>query len=168
MPKRRVWEDYPFYIPLLREILNLSIIGVGVLILVRLGSGFVLFYLLYVLFVIFLLTKLRCTRCYHHGRLCSTGFGKLAGLLYPKDTKHCFVEGLVYNLFLFLIPLIPLVAIIFLLVEDFTCLELGYLLVLLFLMAATVVEHLMLGCQHCHELEGCLTRWFFLRRRDCA
>ncbi|MDI6892222.1 MAG: hypothetical protein QMD08_04430 [Actinomycetota bacterium] len=168
MLKRKVWEDYPIYVPLLREILNLSIIGVGVLILMRLGSGLVLFYVLYVLFVVFLLTKLRCTRCYHHGRLCSTGFGKLAGFLYPRDTKHRFVEGLAYNFLLFLVPLIPLVAVIFLLIEDFTYLGLGYLLVLLLLMAATLAEHLILGCLHCHELEGCLTRRFFLRRRDCA
>lgn len=152
------YESYPFYTPLIRTILNLSVVIIGVIILFReLGLIAVIAYLSYITLVAFYMTKVRCTRCYYHKKLCSTGFSLLSSI-YKKDLKHKFVEGQVNNLFLLFVPLIPLISLLIKLFLDFSWTRVYLLLILIAQVFMTLFEHLILGCTNCYERDRCITR----------
>lgn len=152
------YEIYPFHTPLTRTVLNLCVVAVGILILFReFGIFAVLAYLLYLIFVVFYMTKVRCTRCYYHKRLCSTGFGKISSL-YKKDSKHRFTEGQANNIFLAFVVLIPLILLLMRLILDFNWTRVYLLLILLVVVFVTLFEHLILGCTHCYERNHCITK----------
>ncbi|MEW6380906.1 MAG: hypothetical protein AB1611_15035 [bacterium] len=153
-------ENYPIYVPILRNMFNLSLLGLGLWILGGLHYSLALLYGFYCLAAAtMIMPALRCTRCYYHGRRCSTGFGLLAGLLYRKDTCHAFTEGIWHNVFLLPIGLFPLGGaawrIIF--IRDSASLWLGSGLVLV--ITGLLTEHACLGCRSCKELAGCPARW---------
>ena len=155
----KIYEgDYPFYTPFLRTILNIIVFLIGsYIIFSEFGLLAYTVYLAYCLIVFFYLMSNRCVRCHYHGKLCSTGIGKVSGI-YKKDTVNEFVKDQWQNIFLFLVPFIPFVALLVLTILEFTGLRLFLLLLLFGVVLLTLLEHLTLGCTHCYEGYHCITK----------
>jgi len=153
-------ENYPIHVPLLRNLFNVSLLTIGLWILGGIHSGLALLYGLYCLAAAtIIMPALRCTRCFYHGRRCSTGFGLLAGLFYRKDSCHSFTDGIWHNVFLLPIGLFPVGGALWrvLFWRDGLSLWLSFGLVLI--IAGLLTEHATLGCRSCRELAGCPARW---------
>ncbi len=161
----KIYEgDYPFYTPFLRTILNIFVFLIGsYIIFSEFGLLAYAAYLAYCLIAFFYLMSNRCARCYYHGKLCSTGIGKVAGI-YKKDTVNKFVKGQWQNIFLFLVPFIPFVTLIVLIILKFTWHRLFLLLLLFGVVSLTLLEHLTLGCTHCYEGHHCITHYVVNRK----
>ncbi|MEW5800868.1 MAG: hypothetical protein AB1847_02075 [bacterium] len=154
------FENYPFYIPFLRNLFNLGLLTIGIWTLGGIHPWLAILYGLYCLAAATLIMPgLRCTRCFYHGRRCSTGFGLVAGLIYRKDTRHTFTDGIWHNVFLLPIGLFPLGGALWRILfwKDSLSLWLGFGLILT--LAGLLTEHANLGCRHCRELAGCPARW---------
>jgi hypothetical protein len=153
-------ENYPVHIPLLRNLFNLSLLCLGLWILGGIHPALAWFYGLYCLAAAtVIMPGLRCTRCIYHGRLCSTGFGLLAGWFYRRDSRHSFTDGVWHNVFLLPIGLLPLSGALWRIFfwRDTLSLWSGFGLVLI--IAGLLSEHATLGCRSCRELAGCPARW---------
>lgn len=153
-------NEYPFFIPFLRNIFNLTLLGLGLIVLGQIHPFFAFFYGGYCLLAaFFLMPKLRCTRCCYHNLRCSTGFGLISGLLYAKDHQHSFTDGIWHNVFLLPIGLIPLSGALWrvLIWRDTQSLWLGLAVVMI--LAGLLTEHANLGCRACQELPGCPARF---------
>ncbi|MDO8886570.1 hypothetical protein [Candidatus Oleimmundimicrobium sp.] len=156
----KIYEgDYPFYTPFLRTILNIIVFLIGAYIIFsEFGMSIFLVYFAYCLIAFFYLMNNRCVRCYYHGKFCSTGIGKVAGI-YKKDTVNKFIKGQWQNIFLFLVPFIPFVTLIVLIIFKFTWHRFFLLLLLFGVVSLTLFEHLTLGCTHCYEGYHCITKY---------
>ena len=153
-------DNYPIHVPLLRNLFNVSLLTIGLLILGGIHPCLALVYGLYCLAAAtMIMPGLRCTRCFYHGRRCSTGFGLLAGLFYQKDSCHSFTDGIWHNVFLLPIGLFPLGGALWrvLFWRDSLSLWLSFGLTLI--IAGLLTEHANLGCRACRELAGCPARW---------
>jgi hypothetical protein len=160
-------ENYPFYVPFLRNMFNLGLFGLGIWILGGLHAGLAVFYALYCLAAaLFIMPRLRCTRCFYHGRRCSTGFGLVAGLLYRKDLRHAFTDGIWHNIFLVPLGLLPLGGALWRMAfwRDSRSIWLGAALI--GILGGLLTEHATLGCRVCRELGGCPARWVAGRLRE--
>ena len=153
-------KDYPFYVPFLRNLFNISLFSMALWILMGLHNGLALLYGLYCLAAtIVIMPKLRCTRCFYYGHRCSTAFGLFSRLLYRKDQFHSFTEGIWHNIFLLPIGLFPLGGALWRIFfwrdnqSIWSCL--GFVAIL----AGLLIEHATLGCKVCRELKGCPARW---------
>ncbi len=122
------FNHYPFYIPFLRNLFNIALVSLGLWTLAGLHPGLAVVYALYCLaMVLLIMPRSRCTKCFYHGRRCSTGFGLVAGLLYSRDRCHSFTDGLWYNLFLPPVAIFPLTGALWRIIfyRDSQCLWLG-------------------------------------------
>lgn len=157
---KEIKNNYPIYVPLLRNLFNLALLGLGLWTLAGIHLSLAILYGLYCLAAaIMIMPGLRCTRCFYHGRRCSTGFGLVAGLLYRKDTHHVFTDGVWHNVFLLPIGLFPLAGAVWRIIfwQDRLSLWLGLGLVVV--VGGLLTEHALLGCRSCRELAGCPARW---------
>ena len=153
-------DTYPLYIPFLRNLFNISLFSLALYILWGLHAGLSFFYGLYCLAAaFFIMPKLRCTRCFYHKRICSTGFSIIAGKFYKKDPQHTFTEGIWHNICLIPIGLIPLGGALWRMVfwKDSISIWTGILFILI--LTGLLIEHATLGCSLCHELPRCPARW---------
>ena len=152
--------NYPFHVPFLRNIFNISLLGIGLWIIGGIHAWLAILYVLYCLAAAtIIMPKLRCTRCFYHARRCSTGFGLISGLLYRKDHCHAFTDGIWHNIFLLPIAGFPLLGALWRIFfwKDIRSTLLG--LTLMGIIAGLLTEHLNLGCKACRELAGCPVRW---------
>ena len=149
-------HNYPVYIPILRNILNLLLFCSGTYLLYNLNLYIALVYISYCLLAaIVLLPKLRCTVCAHFGTICSTGFGKVSSLFFNKNNKLPFKYGLWYNLFLLPIVIIPILGSL-ILIGNNNYFSYIYTLVIFYLaLLLILLEHGYFGCLNCEELENC-------------
>jgi len=154
------FDNYPFYIPFLRNIFNLSLCGLGLWILGELHFGLAILYGAYCLAATtFIMPKLRCTRCFYYARRCSTGFGFVAGLFYKKNGRHSFTDGIWHNIFLLPLGLFPLGGALWRIFFWRDKMSILLALWLIFILAGLLTEHAILGCRACRELAGCPARW---------
>ena len=153
-------KEYPFYVPFLRNLFNISLLIIGLWILMGSHKAFAVLYGVYCLAATtVIMPKLRCTRCYYHGHRCSTGFGLVSGLLYQKDHNHAFIEGIWHNIFLLPIALIPLGGALWRIFVRQDNQSIWLCLGLVVIIAGLLIEHATLGCKSCRELKGCPARW---------
>jgi hypothetical protein len=97
----------------------------------------------------------RCVYCSYHGRYCNTGWGKIAGYLFPKSEQDNFTSGYDYMLFIYPIWVLPLLGSLLQVIRFrnlfwllFSCI---YILVL-------ILEKVYLknsGCRFCSQKNTC-------------
>jgi len=162
----KFYYNYPVYIPLIRNICNAALVIAGIMTLASINIWFVILYLIYCLLAAFIIMpRLRCTKCFYHQKLCSTGFSLIAKRLYKKKENCSFKENMWHNIFLLPIALIPLSGALYLLVHP----SLKNILLFSSVLSAIVgilTEHAHFGCYNCKELEQCIAGRIVKRKKD--
>jgi hypothetical protein len=98
------------------------------------------------------LRKLVCTNCYYYGKLCGTGWGKLAALFFKEGEMEKFSASIgiklapgVYGL----LSLIPTVLVVISIVREFTVLKIIILALLLLVTVYSGFLSRKKGCANC-------------------
>ena len=153
------YESYPAGHVCLCNIFNIAVLLLGAYILSGFGLLIVVLYLAYGVFMEFMIMKSGCVSCYYYGKRCYCGKGLLAAKLFKKEDPKKFTEKEFTWLTLlptFLVGVFPIVGGIILLLQGFSWLLLG-LVVVIGIMAFPAQAPLHgWACKHCKQREiGC-------------
>jgi hypothetical protein len=160
MTKNKAYENYPLSIPFIAVLLSLLTYLLGAYIISGFGIIFSIFYLIYCFGVELSIILRSCKNCYYYDKLCGIGKGKIAPYLVKKGYPEKFAKKKISFIQLlpdFLVAIIPIIAGIILLVQSFSWIILGSL-VLLFLLffGGTAIIRGSLVCKYCKQREiGC-------------
>ena len=169
MNKIECYENYPYWIIIVSNILQLSILTIGVIIIKPLGTIWVLIYLAYIIFLEIRLLKKSCVDCYYYGKRCAFGKGKLYSLFFKKGNKENFAGNFTWKDLIpdMLVAIIPLIIGIVTLIINFNWLLLS-LVILLFLLVSTgnSLVRGSLACKYCKQREtGCPAEKLFNKEK---
>jgi hypothetical protein len=149
-------EIYPKGVIIFRWIILALAFALGIYILADILPMLGMIYAVCSLFALTLILPLsRCVYCHYHGKLCNTGWGKIAAYLYAKGDESLYVERYNYAILLHLLWIVPLLAFFFQLIRNK---ELRYLVVLLIYLIILWMEKVVLkklACRRCHQREFC-------------
>ena len=149
-------ENYPKHIIAIRWIILLTTFGLGTYILCDLHYALAIVYIIYsVIALILILPLSRCVNCFYHGKLCNTGWGRVAFYLFKKGDESKYVEHYNYAIFLHLLWLVPLLAALLQLVRKRDVLVLSILVIYLFILFIEKIVLKKLCCKKCHQKESC-------------
>ena len=159
-------ENYPTKIVIASNLVSLLIYGIGAYILYKFSLIWVIGYVLFILLLEFRLLSRHCVDCYYYGKTCAFGKGWLSSLFFPKGQPEQFNQKKITWKDIvpdFLVFIIPILAGILLLIQEFTWIILS-LIIALFLLGffgnALVREQL--ACRYCKQREiGCPAEQLF-------
>jgi len=159
-------EQYPIAIVIVSNLLSLLIYGIGAYILFRFGIIWVIGYVIFILFLEFRLISGHCRDCYYHGKTCAFGKGRLSALFFRKGDPERFSRMTLTwkDIFPdFLAFIIPVLAGILLLVQEFSLAILLLVIALLLLgFPGNALVRGQLACRYCRQREiGCPARQLF-------
>ena len=100
-----------------------------------------------VVILLFVLRKHLCTNCYYYGKLCSTGWGKLA-LMFRKNSGNYELGVKLAGITWMIATLIPIVGIITVLILSFSTFRLILLVLFLLLTPVNFITHKR-ACKKC-------------------
>jgi hypothetical protein len=153
-------ERYPATIVVLSNLVSFLIYCFGAYILYRISPILVIIYVAFILLLEFRLLGRHCVDCYYYGKTCAFGKGYLSSLVFPRGRPERFPrkkitwKDIVPD---FLVFLVPVLAGILLLIQEFSWIVLTLMIALVllgFLGNAFVRGHL--ACRHCKQREiGC-------------
>ena len=149
-------ETYPKWVIISRWIILTLALALGIYILLDIQPMLGIIYAVCSLIALTLVLPLsRCVYCYYHGKLCNTGWGKIAAYLYAKGDESLYVERYNYAILLHLLWIVPLLAFLFQLVRNkelrYAVVFLAYILILW--MEKVILKKL--ACQRCQQREFC-------------
>ena len=158
--KIHCYENYPWWIVLVSNLLSLSTYIIGFCILFGLGLFFAILYILYCLFMEIRLLKEGCVNCYYYGKTCGFGKGRLSALFFKQGDISKFIQremdwkDMIPDL---MVSVFPLVGGIILLINDYSWIILVLMIVLVILsMAGNAFIRGSLTCSGCKQRElGC-------------
>jgi len=159
-------ETYPIPVVIVSNLVSFLIYGIGAYILFKLSLFLVICYVLYILILEFRLIHGHCVDCYYYGKICAFGKGRLSSVFFPKGRMEQFNQKkITWKDMLpdFLVFIIPLLAGIILLIQEFSW-TIIILIIILFLLVfpgnALVRGHL--ACKYCKQREiGCPAEQLF-------
>jgi hypothetical protein len=154
------YENFPVWIPLLANLVSISIYALGAAILVRFSVWAAAAYLLYCLWVEATVLMRSCVNCYYYGKVCGLGKGKLCFLLRRRGDPQEFASKDVTWLSMlpdFLVFLVPAVSGIILLVKSFSWQLLAIVAALFVLsLGGNALVRGTFACKYCKQREiGC-------------
>ncbi|MGB8658032.1 MAG: hypothetical protein WCE90_09660 [Candidatus Zixiibacteriota bacterium] len=149
-------DAYPAWIVMVRWIILLMAFALGIYVLSDIREAWGVIYVGYALIALTLILPLsRCSNCFYHGKSCNTGWGKVAGYLFPKGDESKYVDHYSYAIFLHFLWLVPLLASIFQLLRRRDVKALVILVVFLFVLLLEKIVLRALACKRCHQREIC-------------
>ena len=166
MKETETYENFPIWIPLLSNIVGISIYAIGAYILAGFGILFSIMYLIYCLWIEITILAGSCVNCYYYGKICGLGKGKLCALLFKEgDPKKFLEKEISWSKMLpdFMVFVFPIVGGIILLVRDFNWLLAGIMavFVILFFFGNAVIRG-SFACKYCRQRElGCPAEQLF-------
>lgn len=137
--KSKCYENFPFWMILIANLLSIAIYLIGTFILYQVGVIWPILYIIYILILEFKLISGHCTNCYYYGKYCAFGKGKISSIFFKKGdlNKFCKMQLTWKSLIPdFLVSLIPIVVGIVSLIIDFSWLVL-ILIILLIMLASS-------------------------------
>jgi len=158
--KAKCYENYPYWIVLISNLLQLSVYVIGAVIISQIGLVWIIPYVLYILFLEARLLRKSCVNCYYYGKFCSFGKGKLCSVFFRKGNPKKFVKSeITWKDIIpdFLVSLIPFFVGIVVLVLKFDWILLLFV-VLLFLLSSFGNSFVRgtLACRYCKQRKiGC-------------
>ncbi len=170
MQEPRCRENYPIPVVILSNLLTLLIYAIGIYILYQLSIVLVVIYVIFILALEFRLLGGHCVNCYYFGKTCAFGKGRLSALFFTKGSPERFNEkpitwkDIVPD---FLTFLIPMIAGIVLLVQQFSWTVL-ILIIALFLLGfvGNALVRGKLACKYCKQRSiGCPAELLFDKKR---
>jgi hypothetical protein len=169
MKKIECYENYPFWIIIISNLLQLAIYTIGIIIIKPLGIIWLLIYLAYLVFLEIRLLRKSCINCYYYGKRCAFGKGKLCSLFFKKGNKEGFAGNFTWKNLIpdMLVAIIPLITGLVTLIINFNWLLLS-LMILLFLLVSTGngLVRGSLTCKYCKQREtGCPAEKLFNKEK---
>jgi hypothetical protein len=167
METSKRYENFPFWIVAVSNLLSFSIYAIGFYVLFKLGWLVSALYLAYVfLFMELRIISRHCIDCYYYGKTCGFGKGRVSALLFKKgDTSRFCRHEMTWKEMIpdMLVSLIPLVTGIILLFIKF---DIELLLSLVLLVILTTVGNGFvrgnLSCKYCIQRDiGCPAEQLF-------
>jgi hypothetical protein len=156
MKEMKCYENYPYWIIVVSNLLTLSIYTIGIIIIKPLGIIWLLIYLAYIVFLEIRLLRKSCVNCFYYGKRCAFGKGKLCSLFFKKGNKEGFTGDFTWKDLIpdMLVAVIPLLIGIVTLIMHFNWLLL-FLIILLFLLVSTGngLVRGSLACKYCKQRE---------------
>ena len=159
-------EKYPPLIVIASNLVSLLIYGIGAYILYKFGLIWVIGYVLFILLLEFRLLSRHCVDCYYYGKTCAFGKGWLCSLFFPKGQPEQFNQKKITWKDIvpdFLVFMIPVLAGILLLIQEFTGIVL-ILIIALFLLGflGNALVRGQLACRYCKQRKiGCPAEQLF-------
>lgn len=155
---------------LLSVVFSLLIYIIGIYILFKLWTGFLVLYLIYCFWVETRVLKKSCVDCYYYGKICCFGKGKLCSLFFKKGDNRSFIKRKISWVDIlpdFLVFIFPLVGGIILLILDFSWTILMLLIILVVLsFGGNAVIRGQFACKYCKQREiGCPAEKLFSKRK---
>lgn len=158
--ENQCYENYPWWIVGLSNLVSLSIYIIGAYILLGLGLIFTMLYLFYCFILEIRLLKDGCVNCYYYGKVCGFGKGKLSALFFKKGYPSQFSQreiswkDMIPDM---MVSIFPLIGGIILLIYDFSWITLFLMVVLVILsLAGNALVRGFLTCSRCKQRElGC-------------
>lgn len=159
-------EQYPVATVIVSNLLSLLIYGMGAYIFFRLGIIWAVAYVVYILFLEFRLISGHCRDCYYYGKTCAFGKGRLSSLFFRKGDPEKFIAMKITGKDIvpdFLAFIVPVLAGILLLVQDFSFTILLLVIALLLLgFPGNALVRGQLACRYCRQRDiGCPARQLF-------
>jgi len=156
MKEVKCFENYPFWITVISNLLQLAIYTIGIIIIKPLGIIWLLIYLAYIFFLEIRLLRKSCVNCYYYGKRCSFGKGKLCSLFFKKGNPDNFAVDITWKDLIpdMLVAIIPLIIGVVRLIMDFNWILL-FIVILLFLLVSKGNEFVRgtLACKYCKQRE---------------
>ena len=158
MEEAKCYENYPYWIIIISNLLTLSIYTIGIIIIKPLGIIWLLIYLAYIVFLEIRLLRKSCVNCYYYGKRCAFGKGRLCSLFFKKGNIENFASAdnmtwkdLIPDM---LVSIIPAIIGIVRLFMDFNWILL-LLVILLFSLVSKGNEFVRgsLACKYCKQRE---------------
>jgi hypothetical protein len=163
-------EKYRPVIVVVSNLVPILICIIGVYIMYRISPVCVIVYLFFILILEVRLLSRHCVDCYYYGKTCAFGKGYLSSLFFPRGQPERFDQlKITWKDILpdFLTFLIPVLAGILLLIQEFTWIVL-ILIVALFLLGflGNALVRGQLACRYCKQKEiGCPAAQLFERTK---
>lgn len=155
----KTFESYPAWMVLVYNLATYATYGAGAYILFQLGPIFGAMYVGYLIFNEFLVYNEGCRNCYYYGKMCISGRGKIVPLLFKKGNPKKFCEkkvtwkSMIPSL---LVVIIAEAAGVYLLLQGFSWLILGLMLVPIFIwIFGNPIIYGKLACPHCKQGKLC-------------
>lgn len=157
--KPEAYEKYPLASVLISNLVYLSIYVIGIYLLYLIYPIFSLLFLIYILIMEYSIYKSGCSCCYYYGKRCAFGRGKIAPIIVkrknPKEfcKKQVSFKKLIPSL---LIVFIPVIAGIYLMIQDF---KWEILILTIWILAINFIGNPIiygnLACPHCKQGRTC-------------
>jgi len=154
------YEKYPTPSVIVSNLVSLLIYGIGAFILYQFSLIWVIGYVLFIILLEVRLLGRHCVNCYYYGKTCAFGKGWLSSLFFPKGQPEQFIQKKITWKDIvpdFLVFIVPILAGVLLLIQEFTwiILVLVIALVLLGFLGNALVRG-QLACRYCKQREiGC-------------
>jgi hypothetical protein len=171
MQKPGCYENYPARIVVISNLVSLLIYGIGAYILYRFSYIWAIIYIVIIILLEIRLLARHCVDCYYYGKTCAFGKGYLSSLLFSRGRPELFNQRqmkLTDILPDFLLFIVPVIAGVLLLVQQFSwvILSLVIILVLLGFFGNALVRG-QLACRHCKQREaGCPAEQLFNKKKN--
>lgn len=164
------FENYPWRIVIVSNLVSLAIYVLGFFIIRRLGWAFSLLYLFYILILEYRLLKYSCINCFYWGKICGFGKGRLSSWFFKKGdiSKFCVKDmtwkDMIPDILVSMIPLV--IGIILLFVEFSFILLLALFLLMLLTTTGNGFIRGSLTCKYCKQRElGCPAYLLFNKKK---
>lgn len=166
----KCYENYPAWIVLISNLMQILIYVIGASIISLVGIFWLVLYIVYILILEIRMLRGHCVDCYYYGKTCAFGKGKLSSLFFAKgDNKRFPCMRITWKSLIpdFLVSVIPLIAGIVMLVVRFNWIIL-FLLILLFLLTSigNGFVRSSLACKFCKQRKlGCPAEKLFSKKK---
>jgi hypothetical protein len=170
MKKDKCYENYPFWIVLISNIVSIAIYLIGAVIIYQIGFVWLILYIIYILILEFRLIKGHCTDCYYYGKTCAFGKGKISSILFKKgNLKNFCKKQMTWKDIIpdFMVSLIPAIIGIIILIKDFDYVLLLLVIILLILtFFGNGFVRGNLACKYCKQRKiGCPAQKLFEKKK---
>jgi hypothetical protein len=170
MKQEKSYENYPWWMVAISNLVQTGIYVVGLLILYPLGFQWMIAYLIYAAFLELRLLRNHCVDCYYYGKRCAFGRGNFSSMLFRKGDPKKFgcVKITWKDIFPdFMLTVIPIIVGAFMLVMNFSWLMLALVIAMGLLgFPATGIIRGSIACRHCKQRElGCPAEQLFAKKK---
>jgi len=170
MKKEECYENYPFWMVFLSNLVTISIYLIGAVIIYQTGVIWLSLYLVFIGIMEFRLMKGHCPNCYYYRKNCAFGKGKISSIFFKKGNPQNFCKKQITWKDIipdFMISLIPLVVGIILLIKNFSWILL-LSVIILFILAfpGSGMIRTKLACKYCKQRKiGCPAQKMFEKKK---
>ena len=171
METSKTYENYPFWIVTLSNLVSILIYASGLIITYRLGWIAAGFFLVFILAFELRLIRKHCVGCYYWGIICGFGKGVISSMFFERGDPSIFCNNkmswkdLIPDLLITLIPLITGIALM-IVRFDFILLFAVILLIVLTTMGNGFIRG-KLTCRYCKQRElGCPAEKLFSKSNN--